>query len=833
MNRVDLSRRAIRLLAACALAVIAWARVCAAQDAGTSNNPPPAKGEVQVTLSRFGVGDMARPGDWAGVRLRLVDSAAQQRALVVRIRGYDSDGDTPVYQRDVTTNPGVAQDLWLYPYLSFHFGSTSRLNVTVFEASQDQAEGLPRTGRLVGQADLSPGASRVLRPTDGLIGIVGTLNRSLGLSAYFGGAEATGDAWLPRGHEPEKSAEGILPAELPDRWMGLAPMSVLIWADGDPADLRADKASAVRDWVQRGGHLVIVLPPVGQNWLTPSSNELYSIMPVVTVARNESAEMSLVAPLLTRRESVLLPRTGVLHTFKPAQGAQPAEAMPVLATTEGDCVVVRRLVGAGAVTLIGIDLNQTSLSQGNLIDADAFWHRVLGRRGQTTLTEGDRKSPMSGVNRNRMPVEYDSVILKWINRSGNVATGVLAAFVLFVFYWLLAGPIGFAVLKKRGMQRHSWAAFVAAAGVFTAIAWGGASAMRPHAVDATHVTILDHVYGQPFQRAKMWASVLIPDYGTANIAVGERGDDESRSPSALAAWEPWGADPVISGFPDARSYLIDTRVPDRFTCPTRSTVKQIEAEWAGGPVWKMPLPVGEPGEAGVTFNPISGPDQPLLKGILRHSLPGTLNNVTLLVVRRQVPISAQSKTITHAASGLICQGYAFSVSAWPPDEDLTLELATRLRPAAGTSDAGVQFMDSFLLRYVPQLPAYDFGSPEQIDPSRAPDRFRALAFFPMLPPPDSSSMQNAYAAQRTSTHGLDLAMWFTQPCLIIMGELDDAPTPIPLKVDGKDVPSRGKTLVRWVYPLPPDPPAYLKQETSSDADGAGAGRGSDADKGGG
>jgi len=75
------------------------------------------------------------------------------------------------------------------------------------------------------------------------------------------------------------------------------------------------------------------------------------------------------------------PKTGIVHTFKPSPDALPSEAIRVLNNPEGECIVVRRLVGAGAITLIGLDLNQTRSSQFELIDADVFWHRILGRRG--------------------------------------------------------------------------------------------------------------------------------------------------------------------------------------------------------------------------------------------------------------------------------------------------------------------------------------------------------------------------------------------------------------------------------------------------------------------
>ena len=45
---------------------------------------------------------------------------------------------------------------------------------------------------------------------------------------------------------------------------------------------------------------------------------------------------------------------------------------------------------------------------------------------------------------------------------------------------------------------------------------------------------------------------------------------------------------------------------------------------------------------------------------------------------------------------------------------------------------------------------------------------------------------------------------------------EEGALPIPLTVDGASVPARGRTVVRWVYPLEPTPPGYVP-----DADGSG------------
>ena len=138
-----------------------------------------------------------------------------------------------------------------------------------------------RAGRMLASATVTPKAGSVVPPTVGMIGVVGP--RPLGLQQY-GDRVGPSSPWHPLANESTQIVTGLTPEDLPDRWMGLAGFDAVVWADGDPAKVRGDRARALRDYVTRGGHLVIILPAVGQTWTNASSNELIDIMPSVSVA---------------------------------------------------------------------------------------------------------------------------------------------------------------------------------------------------------------------------------------------------------------------------------------------------------------------------------------------------------------------------------------------------------------------------------------------------------------------------------------------------------------------------------------------------------------------
>lgn len=805
------------------VALVLGTAACPAWAQGEAAGPR-AAGEVQVELERFGVGNQARAGDWAGLRVRVMDLGTRQREVIVRLEGLDSDGDRPQYQASMTANPGVWQQTWLYARLPFDTGTRGAFMLYVYEgvASSPGDPGTPgySAGRVLYRGSLTGDlkASIPVSPTMGMIGVVGP--RQLGLQAYARQNQ------MPQGiHEFGNQASvvvtGLTPDDFPDRWMGLAPYEAIVWADGEPARLRGERARALREWVMRGGHLIVVLPQVGQTWLSPTSNELYDIMPVVTVERRESEPFEAYRPLLTASNTDLFPTESMVQVFVPRGQAAEGEAIPVLAGPDGAWVVVRRLVGTGAIDLVGLDLNQTRLSQGNLIDAEVFWHRVLGRRGQLTEYQAPGQNPSPPARGMRVPVPIDSEIPRTIAKAGRSAAGVLAGFVVFATYWAVAGPVGFAVLRRRNLSHYSWPFFVLCAGVFTALAWGGAAILRPKRVEVTHLTVLDHVYGQNTQRARMWASVLIPSYGDSEISVAESADGAGagarRPMGVVASWDPASDQPIsVAAFPDSRGYAVDSRAPDRFTAPARSTVKQVQVDWAGGPRWEMPIPVADEGQP--TASPLRlvhrgerGATLPLVSGVLSHKLPGPLTNVVVMVVTQQRPLPMPTPRPTGrpdiSQSPLLAEAYAFAVpGGWLPGTPLSLDVVTRAgAEARALNDAAAQ---AYFARLAPVAGAMGAAAatirPDDLGP--------LLAFYHQLPVPDlSGTAMSIPVPVRHATQGLDLGRWFTQPCVIVIGVLGaDEPRegPVRMSVDGAPAEVLGRTLVRWVYPLPGSPPRF-------------------------
>jgi hypothetical protein len=670
--------------------------------------------------------------------------------------------------------------------------------------------------------------------THGMIAVVGS--RGLGLQSYMGPVLQNPQRAMPNGHEVSQVMAGITAEGMPDRWMGLEPFDVVVWNDPPPGSLGAERAQALKEWVLRGGHLVVVLPRVGETWTNENSNPLYDITPRVRVVRHEGVDLTSWSPLFTRKVGVVMPRGEILQTFEPRPMTEASDAVCILrgpseGAAQGPCVVVRRDAGAGAVTLVGLDAASAFMVRNDFPEAELFWHRVLGRRGWTGINPNDRGGLIP-----REEVPLDSDIAGQIAKTGLASTGVAAGFVVFVAYWLMAGPVGYALLARTGRKRHAWAAFVLASGVFTAIAWGGARAIRPWGIETSHLTLIDHVYGQDVERARSWVSLLVPEYGSAGVSIGDPArPDSARFRNAIAPWD--SDEGGGEGFPDARSYRIDTRDPRQVTIPTRSTVKQFQIDWAGASGWPMPRPMTEADGSLGAIRVSEGEGKPAMRGVLVHDLPEPLRDVYIVLNLGQRDI-ARSFAGSGAAQ-MTSNCVVYSKTAWAPGEPLDL---STLPEATRAPDVFKEFLSR-----VGRVNAA--GQMDSGDRVRVGKRMAAVAFFPQLHPPEMPGGASRFRvdsgapwATRRFTHGWDLGRFFTQPCVMIIGQVgDDGPgaaSPVPVFVSTggayREAASRGRTVVRWIYPLPENPPRLpvgLTEPPAENRDGAEGERSRDGEEG--
>lgn len=763
---------------------------------GQDEQPQPttdSKQPVSVSLESFGVQNTARPGDWCAIKLGLtLNTASAVLPVAVRIHVDDIDGDTALYERLVTLNAGISQSEWFYVPLPNRTRRGDVFAVTVHEV----AEGGTTVGQQIAGSRIS--VADVVDRTEGLIGIIG--RRTLGLDAYELSDNSGGK--FPTSNESTTVLSGINPADIPDNWIGLSPFKLMLWSDSDPAQLSSSQASAITRWVERGGHLVIALPSLGQAWFD-GANPLQELVPLVSATLLETMDYDRVRNLLTRRDepyaSMPLPRAPA-WIFTPRDGTTPAEATVTIAGPEGG-LIARRAVSAGIVTLIGVDLERRDVARA--LRAESFWHLLTGERfdiptpGQLNdgASTGYRNRLRQAQTRSRAPIDED--IGRSVSRSATAGVGVLLALIVFISYWVIAGPAGYGLLRWRGLQRLSWPAFLFTTLVFALIAWIGARAISPGKTDAVQFDVMTSVYGTRGEHARSWVSLLLPSYGNREIEV--------RNDSDLDAIRTWAApdDESALDFPDARGYVVDGSKLSAIDVPARGTVKQLRIDWLGASRWDgITLPNSE---RPPSLAARSGVWQ--ASGLIENTYPDDLTDVQIVVSagirtetdRARDPIEAigplpYNAWVVSPPSGILARGQVFDLGSLQLSERAKLtEVFDSLNKARGGA--------------IGQIDLNDGRGHERINwfGSIPPINYRAVSPSAREP-----------RVHRIDVHGLDLSAWLVQPVIIVTGilqtESDDGPSQIRAP---EEVNTQRTTLVRWICPLPGTPPTYNNIDRSS------------------
>lgn len=818
----------------------------------------PALAQGTIALEWFGAGGMWRPGDWVGarftVRCDVTESTPAQLVWEVR----DGQGDIAEHERRIVVDPGSATRAWMYAQLP-PSSQARMLDDQVMVVRVYEERGGERVRELAA-ARISPRSAE--QPNFGvevehdLIGVLGQARMGLdALATPYGGTP-----YIPSMNSITAIGRGMRPADMPDRWEGLASFGAIIWTEGSPAALSGDAARAMQEWVLRGGNLVIVLPETGDPWgvVTASDHPLRALMPDWRAERLDAVPVRELMPIISKSSQLANPSaTTPLVVFRearsPGSAWNPLVLMPVKRaratglpeprpdSLDGVTVALQRTWGHGQVTVLGLDadaLHRRALQPGGLPQADIFWNRILARRADAPSTaEYDalrdaKPSRLLEGNPAMTDLGRGELVSSVIGMRGQAALGILGAFGLFLTYWLVAGPAGFAFLKWKGWERHAWVAFAVTALAFGAGAWIIGGLTRSTQTRVQHLTVLDAVRrpasqerrDEPvYQRASVWFSAFLPGYGRTPISIA--GDAPVRNWVSTWSPPPQGS---IDRFPDSARYRVPLDSPATLNLPARATSSELSASWLGvvDSRWGS-LPSADDARPLVQDVVPGAPPRVRLSGVLSHSLPATLKDVRLLYVsplRTQLPrFATRALPLIQPSGALPNLGKFGIIPEWPAGKPI--EIAEVLFPG-GPDDlrsALGSIEDGIAKRYAEPFIEDRFGV--RMTGMITADRDRLfldmLGLYHMLQPPqyvrsappDTESPEGAIGvgnaadsvrASRVLGRGMDLSPWLTRPCLIVWGYLDAAECPVPITIDGERPPSSGLVVVRCIFPLPTD-----------------------------
>lgn len=757
--------------------------------------------EIQKDLSRLGIGQRVRPGVWTPLLVSLNNPLTKPVEVRIELLVPDADQDIVHYQRVVTLTPQRDnQQTWLYAMAPSGTDTASQWRLQVIDQSTD---------KLLDYQDIAI-ADRYLESRMTAVGIIG--RSMMGLEAYS--TDAT---------QQEKTVflRGLEPATLPDRWYGLSMLTSIIWTPQiDPAgtNISPDFTRALRHWVQRGGHLVIVLPTVGDTW--PSSPLADLVPPNTQRVVNDIYPLFLGS--ITNSNST--PQTISMRVFEPDTKA----GVQGVLFLEDDAWGIAHQIGRGRVSMLGVDLTDSRLASMGLPSPGAWtlWSEIFGWQGPALLPSYvNSQVDIGKMNRadQRIAVSTGDFIAPRIAMRDTAAPSLLLAIALFVVYWVVAGPVQFVMFKQMKIIHHAWTGFVGVVLIFTIVSWSGAYFLRPGHTQIRHVAVLTATKGQADAHVHAWLSLYVPTHGPVETKLGypdyDTADNVGRSSVAStsttnhphnAIWSTgFASETQNQAFPDTRTYNINAAQPDDVNFAYRSTAKQLEFDYFGNLstlVIDAPSTSNKtgqsdsssnntPDDSSASANPITQVAQASWEmpagelklvdgwpvGTLVHALPGSLEHVAVIYCDgRRLPGGRLREPVYWLYRDAWSAGKALHFTGKPTN---TQSLVRGIAPnwTGRLADLTRKFNND-----------------------KRAERVEILTFFNMLPPPDYNDVSftvDIHAYRREVGREFDLTALARMKCLIIIGHLGSAPLPAPLAVDGKTPPSRGDTIVRWIFPL--------------------------------
>jgi hypothetical protein len=290
----------------------------------------------------------------------------------------------------------------------------------------------------------------------------------------------------PTGTQPAVIA--LEPADLPDRPEAWSALDRLVWQDVDTDLLSTEQRAALGAWVANGGRLVIVGGTAGPDVVSGLPDDLLPFRPDATLDVPPAA----MAPLL---------------------GVAPAEAVDipglsgeldrgrVLARVGDRIVAAETTVGAGNVTLIGVDPTTGWLATAP--GTESLWRRLLPARTGGGITTGD-----------------DSQLLSAVSQLPSLALPPIGSLLLLLAgYIVLVGPVNYLILRRLDRREWAWITIPALIVGFSVAAYGIGAVLRGSDVIVHEIAIVRGSTTAGQGTSVLYAGVFSPSRGTYQVTV--------------------------------------------------------------------------------------------------------------------------------------------------------------------------------------------------------------------------------------------------------------------------------------------------------------------------
>ncbi|WP_435010849.1 hypothetical protein P12x_002135 [Tundrisphaera lichenicola] len=506
---------------------------------GTSSTALGASRAVEVENVRVGFQERYKVGTWTPVWIQLRGGLDGFNGILELV-AQDEDGSPTTIGQSVQVAPGGSQRVTAYVRPGSLDPDFATIRFIDGKSGRRVANDVP-IGSMIG--------NKPPEPLDQLDYQIITLGRPAGVDiiptmpGYNVSKNSGAPGLVGRAREVSVARLEAIDDLLPGRWYGFDAVDVAVIDTNDKelmATLNSGRGEALRQWVERGGHLVVA---ASSNWQSVNDSLLAPMLPARLNGQIQVSPFDSLESFTGGSHQVAFENT-------PVQVARlediESRGGKVIASTLSTPLVVRGPYGFGRVTLIALDADTKPFA--GWPDRGLFWIKALDLKGASAGVEAQKAQ--ARIIRQDIS-DMATLVRRGLDQFAGVTLipfGWVAGFIML--YILLIGPGDYFFLKKVLKRMElTWITFPTIVIAVSLLAYYAAYVVKGTDLRVNKMDVVDVDLQSGRARGTSWINLFSPqnrDYSiTAVPLLPDR--DPPTDPSQVVAPPP-GTEVLVSWF---------------------------------------------------------------------------------------------------------------------------------------------------------------------------------------------------------------------------------------------------------------------------------------------
>jgi hypothetical protein len=462
---------------------------------------------VRVGFVAGGQANLFKPGKWAPLWVQLRGGPARFSG-VIEVVVPDDDGTPTTLRQAIDVQAGAVVPVTTYirpgadhPELILRFFDAQGRRVAV--VSGDSLVSLDS-----------------MRPEETLLVVLGKA-RGVELIPKLPGFSTDNDRAGSR--EINVARFDTLASSVPGRWIAYDAVEAIVLDTNDRdlmAKLNASGGQALREWVRRGGHLVV---SIGSDWLRVRDSFLLApddpMLPALPTSRERVSDLGALESYAGATKPITRPGAPPVLVTK-LEEVEQRRGKVLIGATGALPLVVRGTYGFGRVTVMALDVDQSPFDTWD--DRALLWVKALDLRRQ--LVDESASSPgvaAAGRLYQNNVSDLSSQLRKSLEQFSGVTLIPFGWVAFFIFlYILLIGPGDYFFLKKVVKRMElTWITFPTIVVTVSVLAYYAAYAVKGSELRINQVEVVDVDQPSGLVRGSTFLTLFSPQNRDYDISV--------------------------------------------------------------------------------------------------------------------------------------------------------------------------------------------------------------------------------------------------------------------------------------------------------------------------